>query len=269
MSVRHSCLFLLLAALGAAPGCLFAPRSQLTAVEAHNRVLTEKCRAQEAELSTLMAQQEQLVRAKEELVLLEEQMGMDHRQLADHQRQRAALHEQLQGMAAGNGRLPESVSRQLAALSQRYPSLHFDPVTGAGKLDTDVIFASGETQIKPDADAILRELVGVLNSPDAAALKVMVVGHTDDQRIAGKPTRQRYPNNFHLSTSRALAVVDQLRSHGLEDARIGVGGFGAHEPVAPNLSPRDRQKNRRVEIFVLNRDVPVVGWTESTTTLYR
>ncbi len=90
----------------------------------------------------------------------------------------------------------------------------------------------------------------------------MVVGHTDSQRIVGVSMRDKYPNNFHLSTARALAVADVLRGQGLSDQRIGIAGFGAHQPVADNQSPVDRQKNRRVEIFVMPRDVPVVGWGE-------
>ena len=58
-----------------------------------------------------------------------------------------------------------------------------------------------------------------------------------------------------------------LRSQGLSDQRIGVAGFGAHEPVAANDSAVQRQKNRRVEIFVMPRDVPVVGWSDSTPEL--
>ncbi len=74
--------------------------------------------------------------------------------------------------------------------------------------------------------------------------------------------RDKYPNNFHLSTARALAVADVLRGQGLSDKRIGVAGFGSHQPLTDNQTDVDRQKNRRVEIFVMPRDVPVVGWGE-------
>ena len=36
--------------------------------------------------------------------------------------------------------------------------------------------------------------------------------------------------------------------------------MAGHEPVATNGTAKDRQKNRRVEIFVMAPDVPVVGW---------
>ena len=64
------------------------------------------------------------------------------------------------------------------------------------------------------------------------------------------------------------AVSDALRRLGLEPERMGVAGCGLHQPVAPNLTGEDRAKNRRVELFVMAPEVPVVGWTESTPTLY-
>jgi flagellar motor protein MotB len=159
--------------------------------------------------------------------------------------------------------LPPSVNQQLALWAQQYPNLSFDPETGVSKCDMDVLFDSGQVELRPAARQMLVELAQVLQRSEAKDLKIMVVGHTDNQRIVSVAARERYPNNFHLSTARALAVADVLRTQGLPDQRIGVAGFGAHEPVADNQSAVDRQKNRRVEIFVMPRDVPVVGWGES------
>ena len=131
------------------------------------------------------------------------------------------------------------------------------------KCDIDVLFDSGQAELRPAARQMLVELAQVLQRSEAKDLKVMVVGHTDNQRIVGVSMRDKYPNNFHLSTARALAVADVLRSQGLSDQRIGIAGFGSHQPVADNQSSVDRQKNRRVEIFVMPRDVPVVGWGEA------
>ena len=174
----------------------------------------------------------------------------------------------LQEPAAGARRLPPSVSKQLADLSRRCPALNFDPATGVGKLDTDVLFDSGHDELKPAAQAMLAELGRVLQSPEAGDLKVMVVGHTDNVPLAGKSLRERYANNFHLSTARALAVADCLRREGLNERRIGVAGFGPHEPIAASATAADRAKNRRVEIFVIAPDVPVVGWTDSVPSVY-
>jgi chemotaxis protein MotB len=115
---------------------------------------------------------------------------------------------------------------------------------------------------------MLTELAQVLQSSDGKDLKIMVVGHTDNQQIVGKTARERFSNNFHLSTSRALVVADLLKARGLSDQRLGVAGFGPHEPVVSNDTASQRHKNRRVEIFVMSPDVPVVGWTDSIPTAY-
>jgi chemotaxis protein MotB len=263
---------LLAGTLAASSGCLFVPKSQLTSLESQNKALVEKDQAQVARIENLETHsrnvEDQLMRAEENLALLDDQLGLDRSRLAGYQTERDQLHAQFLGMIRGRSALASEAGERLAEISRRYPSLQFDPYLGAGKLDTDLLFDEGEAELKPGADDVLRELVGLLHSPDAQDLKVLVVGHTDDRQIAGKPVREKYPNNFHLSAQRALAVSDELRRLGLEPERMGVAGFGPHQPVAPNLTGEDRRKNRRVELFVMVPDVPVIGWTESTPGLY-
>lgn len=247
-------------------------QTQLAAIESQNRVLTEQNRAQLAELENLKAHarstEDQLRAAEQRVGALEDQLKLGRQQVANFQEERHRLHEQMKGLAQARGPLPPDVSRRLADLTARSPSLKFDPQTGVGKFDTDILFDNGKAELKPGAEQVLAELTTLLKSPEASDLKVFVVGHTDDRPIAKKPARELYASNFDLSTARAQAVADRLRRLGLEDARIGVAGFGAHEPVASNLSAKDRQKNRRVEIFVMAPDTPVVGWTDTMTRLY-
>ncbi|MCB0736966.1 MAG: OmpA family protein [Bacteroidetes bacterium] len=79
---------------------------------------------------------------------------------------------------------------------------------------------------------------------DDERLNLKVIGHTD---YVGS---DRY--NLKLSKNRALAVVNYLKSQGIEKERITYEYFGANKPIASNLIPEGRQKNRRVE-FVLKR----------------
>ncbi len=264
MTSSRFSLLIVLACACAAPGCLASGR-KATEAQAQNRVLIEQNRAQLAEIENLRSHsrqiEDQLIQAEEDLALLEEQVGLDGEQLA-------AIRRQAEELASRRASLPPELADRLARLSERHPSLNFDPATGLSKLDTDVLFDSGKAELKQDAEKMLHELAGVLNSPEGGSLKLMVVGHTDNRRIAGRPTREEYPSNFHLSTARALAVADALRTAGLAENRLGVAGFGPHQPVAPNVTPEDRRKNRRVEIFVMTPDVPVVGWTETMPSLY-
>ena len=272
LACRALFTYLGLAALAVSCGCAFVPKSQLTALESQNRALVEKNHAQDARIQNLDTHsrnvEDQLMRAEEDLAILDEQLGLDRKQLVNYEAERDQLHTQVMGLIRGCSVPAPEVRGRLAEISQQYPSLRFDPCTGVSKLDTDVLFDMGRAELKPGADEVLRDLARLLDSPEGRDLKVLVVGHTDDRLIAGQPVREKYPNNFHLSAQRALAVSDALGRLGLEPERMGVAGFGPHQPVAPSLTGEDRAKNRRVELFVMAPEVPVVGWTESTPTLY-
>jgi len=265
-------LLLLVPSLLALPGCALVTKAEFDSVESQNRVLREQSRAQVADIENLKVHsrntEDQLMLAEQRVAALEEQLGLDRRQLVNYQQEREQLHKQVKSLATGRGPISPEASRRILEISQRFPNLRFDPETGVGRLDVDILFDTGKTELKPGAGEVLNELVQLLKTPEASDLKVLVVGHTDDRPVAKKPLRESYPNNFSLSTGRAQAVADQLRRQGLDDHRLGVAGFGAQQPVAPNVSNRDRQKNRRVEIFVMVPEVPVVGWTDSMPGLY-
>jgi chemotaxis protein MotB len=265
-------LFLLAAAIAVLPGCMFVPKTDLNAAQVQNRSLAEQNKAHLAELDNLKAHnrelEDRLIRNEKQMAMLQERDGLDKKQLETYRREREGLYAQFKELSYGQGRLPAEVGRQLADLSQRYPSLQFDPETGVSKLDSDILFDSGEAVLKPGAGQLLDELARVLKSPAAGNLKLMVAGHTDNQMIVGRDVRDRYPNNFHLSAARALAVADRMKRAGLPEQRLGVAGFGAYQPVASNGTAGERQKNRRVEIFIMAPDVPVVGWSDSTPNVY-
>lgn len=252
-------------------GCM-VPKAKYSALETQNRALLEQNRAQLAEIENInvhtRSTEDQLRRTEEDLAMLEEAEGLDRRRLQNYKAEREEMQRQFAGLTAGRGHLSPDVANRLAEISKRYPSLVFDPRTGIAKLDTDVLFDSGYDDLKPGADKLLSELAAVMQTPQTADLKLMVVGHTDDRRMAKRPARDKFPTNFHLSTARAVAVAKTLTRHGISSDRIGVAGFAEHQPIAPNVSPTDRRKNRRVELFVLAPNVPVVGWTETIPSMY-
>lgn len=255
-------LFFLGLATICSTGCM-VPRTQLAAAEAQCRCLAEQSSAQTTQIENLKTHSHQL---EDKLMQTEEQLAaLDQRSTADR-KHLAALEGELYD---GHGhKLPPGLSTQLANLSRRYPNLEFDANTGAAKLDSDVLFDSGEAELKEDALEMLGEFGRVMSSPDARDLKLMVVGHTDALKIARKDVKDRFHDNFHLASARALAVAQCLRKAGVPEQRIGVSGFGGHQPIASNETAEDRRRNRRVEIFVLPPEEPVVGWTETSPSLY-
>lgn len=81
--------------------------------------------------------------------------------------------------------------------------------------------------------------------------RIVVAGHTDDLPIF----TERYRSNWELSSSRAVSVVHELIDEaGIEAARVAIEGHGDTQPVAPNDSPENRARNRRVEIILEQGD---------------
>ncbi|HEX3869124.1 MAG TPA: OmpA family protein [Pirellulales bacterium] len=256
----------------AASGCQFAPRSQLSAAEARSRALQEQSQAQLAELENLKNHarklENQLLQAEQDLAMVDERTSLDKKRLKNYEHEREKLREEIDGLATGVGR-PVGFNRRLAELAKRYPALKYDATTGVCKLESDVFFGSGESSLNPDSRRVLDEFSKVLASSDAHDFRVMVVGHTDDRQIKGAAAREKYPDNWHLSAARALNVADYLKHKGLSEEQVGIAGFGPHEPISQTGSVEDRQRNRRVEIFVMAPDTPIVGWTETLPSVYR
>lgn len=238
-------------------GCQVVPKSQLDAAEAHNRILTEQKSSLLAENENLKTHsrrlEDQVKQAEEELAALDEQVG-------DAARKMTASRAPVD--------LPAGLSKRFTQLSRRHEGMEFDDQTGASKLDTDVLFDSGKAEIRGDAYPLLDDFADLLKSPEARELRVMVVGHTDNRRIARQTTRERYPDNWHLASARALAVAEYLQGRGVREEQLGMTAFGKHQPVASNRSPAERQLNRRVEIFVTGPNTPIVGWTDTKSDLY-
>ena len=76
--------------------------------------------------------------------------------------------------------------------------------------------------------------------------EIIVEGHTDNVPIYTK----QFQSNWELSTARATSVVRYLISKGIDPRKISAIGYGEYRPIAPNDTPENRQKNRRVVFFV-------------------
>ncbi|MFP6612916.1 MAG: OmpA family protein [Pirellulales bacterium] len=261
--VFEVCLF---AACLPTAGCM-VPAARMAACRSHFKTLNQ--RAQTLEDQLVRAEdhgrqlEEQLLQAESELGTLDRNGRTNRRRLANFQFERAQLYRRFgSGVAA-------VVSDQLAGLADRFPSLYYDPASGVAKLDSDVLFDTAHAELQPQARELLGEFAAILRGAEAADLRLMIVGHTDDQIIKGDEASNHFPNNWHLGAARALAVSDFLRVRGVDEQRMGIASYSKYQPIVENSLPGNRQKNRRVEIFIIAPDVPVVGWTESFTNVYR
>jgi chemotaxis protein MotB len=129
-----------------------------------------------------------------------------------------------------------------------------------------VLFDSGEAELKPGGEAVLRKVAAILaQHPN---LKIHVIGHTDNVPIRAS-ARNRFPSNWELSTARATAAVRFLtETAGVDPRRLGAVGYGEFRPVADNSTAEGRARNRRIAITILSEemagaDVTAPGATNS------
>ncbi|WP_374583664.1 OmpA family protein [Pseudoduganella sp.] len=104
-----------------------------------------------------------------------------------------------------------------------------------------VTFDTNKAVIREQSAEQLEQMAKALKA--SPALKVFIVGHTDDQG--------EFEANLALSQKRAQAVVDALAGkHGIAASRMLPRGVANLAPVANNASEEGRARNRRVELVV-------------------
>lgn len=105
----------------------------------------------------------------------------------------------------------------------------------------NIYFATSSSRLEDRSEPFLDTLVDVVSRcPD---LSVQIAGHTDADGSAGI--------NQSLSETRANAVLVYLIDAGVDERRIRSIGFGETQPVAPNDTEENKQRNRRIEFTVL------------------
>ncbi|MET0385363.1 MAG: OmpA family protein [Polyangiales bacterium] len=105
-----------------------------------------------------------------------------------------------------------------------------------------IAFDTGKATIRASSYKVLDEASKVL--VDYPALRVEISGHTDSSGSVD--------TNIALSKERADSVKAYLVGKGVGSDRVETRGAGPNEPVAPNLTPEGRSKNRRVEFKLLH-----------------
>ena len=116
-------------------------------------------------------------------------------------------------------------------------------IAGAKRLSVNFRFNTGSNQLDNRALADLDRVTEFLisNSTSTNPSKLVLIGFADN---VGDPS-----SNVVLSKERANSVASALKPRGITPGRIT--GFGAENPVASNVSPEGRERNRRVEVWVI------------------
>jgi outer membrane protein OmpA-like peptidoglycan-associated protein len=110
-------------------------------------------------------------------------------------------------------------------------------------IPSDISFDSGRYNIKPNLQPVLDQFAQGLNGQPNT--EVRIVGHTDSTGSDAV--------NQPLSVNRAQSARDYLVAKGVDARRIATQGLGAKQPLADNGTETGRAKNRRIEIFLAER----------------
>lgn len=111
-------------------------------------------------------------------------------------------------------------------------------------LQEKLLFKSGSAVVDPKGKEALKSLATVLNATQD--ISVTIEGHTDNVPIKG-----RYEDNWSLSTERATSIIRILTNeYKVDSHNIIATGRSEYYPVADNLTPDGKAKNRRTEIIL-------------------
>jgi chemotaxis protein MotB len=130
------------------------------------------------------------------------------------------------------------------------------------RIESDVLFQKASIKLTPRAKLFLDLAAEAMRvSPEEIGprkrppYKIIIRGYTDDY----PPQKWGLPaglTNWHVSALRAMVVMRYLHESGrIALSRLSAYGYGDTTPVAPNNTPENRRRNRRVEIVLDERDV--------------
>jgi len=126
-------------------------------------------------------------------------------------------------------------------------SVEQDGLKSLIRIKSDTLFRSGSATVEARFIPIL-ERIG--KAVDQVSGRILVIGHSDNVPI----NTIQFPSNWELSRTRAVNVMTELGRHLSDPKRMIPEGRADTEPMAPNDTKTNRALNRRVEIFVFERE---------------
>ncbi|MGA8864317.1 MAG: OmpA family protein [Gallionella sp.] len=214
-------------------------QQQKDALENQNAALSKQITAAKQDNDTL---KQQIATCDQQNTTMQEQVGFLEQQRSallaaskQHQQQYEALVKDLS----------KEVEKGQLQVRQYKDMLSVD-------LAEQIFFDSGRATLKPGGKEVLRKVGDALKGYQDKIIRV--VGYTDNVPVA-KSLQGRYPTNWELSVARATTVVRFLQDVGVPPERMVASGRGEYDPVASNDTPEGRQKNRRIEIMLIDQNL--------------
>jgi outer membrane protein OmpA-like peptidoglycan-associated protein len=196
-------------------------------------------RAQQARLERARLQDER-IKAQGELVATQDEIFKLERGYASSLK--ADLDEQKRKAAAAKDDAEKRFSELNSALIQVSKDARGTIISMS-----DILFDVGKATLTQDLKTNLAKIAGILTIYKDA--NVQVEGHTDN--VGGEEYNQK------LSEKRASNVMEFLVSPGgIAATRLTSVGYGFTKPIADNATKEGRQKNRRVDLVIMDKKAP-------------
>ena len=210
---------------------------EIETLQGSRTALEGQVRDLETQRSALTREKQDLTREKQDLT----------RQIAELEQQRAQLQ-------AATEKTTQRYDSVLASLNEEVKKGQLQVRQYKDMLTVDVaeqlFFDSGKATLKDTGKQLLQKVADSLKGYEDKAIRI--VGHTDNVPIT-KSLQKVFPSNWELSVARASTVVRFLQDGGIAPERLIATGRAEYAPVAPNDTVEGRQKNRRIEITLIDR----------------
>lgn len=124
-----------------------------------------------------------------------------------------------------------------------------------------ILFNSGEAEVNEQGRQVLKRVANILKKVQDKQIRIE--GHTDNEPI-GPKLKDKFPSNWELSTTRATTVARYLQDAGGVDPKyLSASGYAEYRPIADNLKPEGRSKNRRIEIVLVPMEITSAQTTKT------
>lgn len=212
-----------------------ACEKDLTPTRDNLRATGDKLRTCEEDLGKISGRQKE---NDEQIARMQSNLSATKDELTALRAQRVELEKRMAAIADIQAQFAKMIDTGQLKVASRRGSLVVE-------LPAEVLFPSGSAELSEKGEYAVVEVGAVLKRfPDR---RFLVVGHTDNVPLKSSTMK----DNWELSAARALMVTRVLVKAGMKPEALVPAGVGEHDPVTPNASSADRQRNRRIEIQLL------------------
>jgi chemotaxis protein MotB len=206
---------------------------------------------------------EEIKALQQQKAALEQDNAALKQQIASHMQQNAVVQQKVGSLEQQNAAMVEADKQRQQQYNALVQGLAMEVQKGQLQvrqyqnmltvdLSEQIFFDSGRATLKPGGKQILKKVADAIQAYENKLIRV--VGYTDNVPVA-KALQGKFPTNWELSVARATTVVRFLQDAGIPPERMVASGRGEYSPVASNDTAEGRQKNRRIEIMLIDKNL--------------